>query len=165
ADNGIGIDQELLPKVFELFSQSSRSLDRAQGGLGIGLTLVKNLVELHDGSVSAFSEGADQGSRFVVSLPVTTSPAAVDATPSAVAESISRRILVVDDSVGAAKMLAKLLSKLDSHVVETVHNGLLVQGSANDFQPDIIFLDIGLPGMDGYEVARTLRSDPRHNAV
>jgi PAS domain S-box-containing protein len=158
-DNGIGIEPELMPRVFELFTQSSRSLDRSQGGLGIGLTLVRNLVELHGGSISVTSAGSDQGSEFTVRLPVADPPLKSNesaAEPPATAA--PRRILVVDDNHAAAKMLALLLAKQNGHQIETVHDGRAAVESVHSFHPDVVLLDIGLPGMDGYEVARTIRS-------
>jgi signal transduction histidine kinase/DNA-binding response OmpR family regulator len=158
-DTGIGIPPEMLPKVFDLFTQVDRSLDRSQGGLGIGLTLVHRLVEMHGGSVAAFSPGPNRGSEFVVRLPVVVDgpkeqapaggPAGTRGTPSL-------RVLVVDDNVDAAESLALLL-RMMGQVVRTVHDGVSALGAAESFQPDVVLLDIGLPRMDGYEVARQLR--------
>ncbi|MGH7127507.1 MAG: PAS domain S-box protein, partial [Planctomycetaceae bacterium] len=161
ADTGIGIEPEFLPHVFDLFTQENRSLDRAQGGLGVGLTLVGDLVDLHGGTVEAFSEGSGRGSRFVVRLPVLAatgvSPPPSDGGP---AESPLRRILVVDDTRAAAKMLSLLLSKLGPHKIEMAHDGPSALRLVEAHRPEIVFLDIGLPGMDGYEVARRLRDRP-----
>jgi CheY-like chemotaxis protein len=157
-DNGIGIEPDLLPDVFDLFTQSAQSLDRSQGGLGIGLTLVKNLVEMHGGSVSASSKGIGMGSRFEVRLPVAqASPQAASKPAEQAAPSEGRRILIVDDNVGAAKMLSLLVAKLGSHEVELAHDGPGAVEAARRFRPDMILLDIGLPRMNGLEVARTLR--------
>ncbi|HET7060646.1 MAG TPA: ATP-binding protein [Nitrosospira sp.] len=167
-DNGVGLAPEALPKVFELFSQIGKTLDRSQGGLGIGLTLVKRLVEMHGGQVTAESKGLGQGSTFVVRLPL----AAVQVINGRqVAEeegsrslSVPRRILVVDDNVDGSETIAMLLM-LFGHTVKTVHNGPDTLEAACTFQPSIIFLDIGLPGMSGYEVAQRLRSDSNMNGL
>ncbi|HEY4310824.1 MAG TPA: chemotaxis protein CheB [Pirellulales bacterium] len=160
-DNGMGISSEMLPRVFELFSQADRSLAHSQGGLGIGLTLVSNLVRLHGGSVQAFSQGQDQGSEFVVRLPILrASKADMNDKRSAQAPAINpRRILIVDDNVDAAKTMAMLL-RARGHEVQTAESAeaALVSISAN--HPEIALLDIGLPGMDGYELARRLRAEP-----
>jgi signal transduction histidine kinase len=157
-DNGIGIDAELLPNVFELFEQGKRSLDRSQGGLGVGLTLVHRLVEMHHGQVAATSAGTGAGSQFRVTLPclagVSDRPA-----PRAAAEQVTRhacRILVVDDNQDAAQATAVLL-ELAGHEVKAVADGHDALASAPVFAPNVILLDIGLPGMDGYAVARELR--------
>jgi len=149
-----------LPHVFELFRQADRSLDRSQGGLGVGLTLVRSLLDLHGGSVEAFSEGPERGSEFVVRLPALTSQ--VEASRAApVISSDERaaarcRILIVDDNVDSAESIALLL-ELNGHQVKVAHDGPTALEVAGRFRPDVIVLDIGLPGMDGYEVARRLR--------
>jgi signal transduction histidine kinase/DNA-binding response OmpR family regulator len=172
-DDGIGISPELLPRVFELFTQDERALDRSHGGLGIGLTLVKNLVELHGGSVSVSSEGPGRGSEFVVRLPLGSPSANGDAPrPQAAPEAPeehdvprSRRVLVVDDNLDGAGMLARLL-KGWGHEVALTHDGPSALDVAPDFHPDVVLLDIGLPGMDGYEVARRLREiEPAERAT
>jgi PAS domain S-box-containing protein len=161
-DTGIGIRQELLPQIFDLFVQSDRALDRAQGGLGIGLTLVHRLVEMHGGTVAAHSAGQGQGSEFVVRLPLLPTeaqeePAQTDGPVTAA--SLPRRILVVDDNVDAAESLALLL-RMSRHVVQVAHNGPAALDAAARYPPDLVFLDIGLPGMNGYEVAQRLRQVP-----
>lgn len=160
-DTGIGIDAEMLPHVFGLFTQADRSLDRSQGGLGIGLTIVKSLVEAHGGNVTVHSEGPNRGSEFTVWLPTISPPepsaAAVTQIPAAVP---ARRILIVDDNVPAAKMLALLLRKLGNHEVFTAYDGGAAIKMAEQHQPDVILLDIGLPMMDGFEVVRQLRERP-----
>jgi PAS domain S-box-containing protein len=162
-DTGIGIAPELLPQVFDLFVQADRSIERSQGGLGIGLTLVKKLVEMHGGSVSARSEGRGQGSEFTVRLPILAEkPAAyahtvVSGTLASAAP--LRRVLVVDDNVDAAESMALLL-RMRRHEVRVVHDGPSAIQAASDFQPEVVLLDIGLPGMSGYEVARKLRQAP-----
>ena len=157
-DNGAGIDPELLPKVFQLFVQGERALDRGQGGLGIGLTLVQRLVELHGGRVAATSEGLGRGATFSVTLPCI---AAVEprrpAPPAAKAADVyGRRVLVVDDNVDAAESTAAFL-RLEGHEVKAVHDGLQALASLKVFDPHVVVLDIGLPGLDGYAVARQLR--------
>jgi PAS domain S-box-containing protein len=162
-DNGIGIAPELLPRIFDLFVQADRSLARSQGGLGIGLTLVKRLVEAHGGTVEVRSEGLGRGSEFTVRLPALAQrPEALpgDAHPLGVtAGGQPRRVLIVDDNVDAADSAALLL-RMWGHQVHTVHDGLSVSQAVRDFRPEIILLDIGLPGMTGYEVAKHLRAQP-----
>jgi PAS domain S-box-containing protein len=162
-DNGIGIAPELLPRVFDLFVQADRALARSQGGLGIGLTLVKRLVESHGGTVDVHSDGPGRGSEFTVRLPaVADSPVtpAGDAQPAGVpGGGRPRRVLIVDDNVDAADSAALLL-RMWGHQVHTVHDGLSVSQAVRDFRPEIILLDIGLPGMTGYEVAQHLRAQP-----
>jgi signal transduction histidine kinase/CheY-like chemotaxis protein len=162
-DNGVGIPAEMLPKVFDLFTQVDRSLDRAQGGLGIGLTLVRRLVEMHDGSVRAFSSGPGRGSEFVVRLPIAEEMPALAPADSGEEDKISvgpprRRILVVDDNVDAARSLAWLLQYLGQEVY-LAHDGVTALEAARAHVPEIVLLDIGLPRIDGYEVARRLRRD------
>jgi len=161
SDNGIGIEPDLLSKVFELFTQSTRTLDRSQGGLGIGLTLVRSLVEMHGGEVAAFSDGPGKGSRFEVRLPTATSRTTVGPQPAEYPMSEGRKVLVVDDNVGAAKMLSLLVKRLGPHEVEMAHDGPSALEVAGRFLPEIILLDIGLPRMDGLAVAWTLREDDK----
>jgi CheY-like chemotaxis protein len=158
-DNGTGIDADLLPRVFELFVQGERALDRSQGGLGIGLTLVKRLVELHQGQVEAASAGAGKGAVFRVTLPA-ISAVRPDLKPAAIAipaeQVYGRRVLVVDDNADAAESTAAFL-RLEGHEVKTVMDGADALASVRVFAPHVIVLDIGLPGIDGYAVARRLR--------
>ncbi len=161
-DTGTGIAPEMLPKVFDLFTQVERTLDRAQGGLGLGLTLVRRLTEMHGGTVAATSEGLGQGCEFVVRLPVLPdeAPAAEPVRPSAerrVAPAPGRRILVVDDNRDSAESLAMFL-RLFGNDVRTVHGGRLALVVAETYRPDVVLLDIGLPGLDGLEVCRRLRT-------
>ena len=155
-----GIPPEKLPQMFELFAQGDRSLARSEGGLGIGLTLVKSLVELHGGSITATSEGAGKGCEFIVRLPAIAPPASrPDARrPARQSEGRSSRILVIDDNVDTARGLGRLL-KLLGHEVATAHDGPSALEAAREHRPEFVLLDIGLPGMDGYEVARRLRQD------
>jgi len=161
-DNGVGIAPELLPKIFDLFTQSDVSVGRAQGGLGIGLTLVRNLVEMHGGSVSVASEGPGKGSQFTVMLPAARkqgekarmSQPAFDAQNHKPA-----KILLVDDNKDVVSMLAILLRRI-GHEVSIAHDGPEAIATAESEHPEFILLDIGLPGMDGYEVAQRLRAAP-----
>jgi signal transduction histidine kinase/CheY-like chemotaxis protein len=163
-DTGIGIAEDLLPKVFEMFMQVDPVTDRSQGGLGIGLTLVRSLVELHGGSVLVRSEGPDKGSEFVVRLPIaveTRSSARIAPSTGTEAAIGSRGILVVDDNVDSAKTLGLLLKYLGADV-HVVHNGPDAIEAVEKYQPGVVLLDIGMPGMDGYEVARRIRE--RHES-
>lgn len=164
-DNGIGIEPELLPKVFDLFTQSSRSLDRAQGGLGIGLTLVRNLVEMHGGTVSAHSDGSERGSTFTVRLPVRAAAHRESSREPAPAGSTSRRILVVDDNQSAVRMLSLLLTRRGAHTIGAAYDGPAALAQVREFRPEIVLLDIGLPGMSGYEVARRIRANPQYDGI
>ncbi|MFG0262393.1 MAG: response regulator, partial [Novipirellula sp. JB048] len=146
-------------------TQSSRSLDRAQGGLGIGLTLVQRLVEMHAGTVTAHSDGLGHGSTFVVRLPLGKAAPRPAAAVPADAESPPRRICVVDDNRSAAWLLKALLKKVGAHQVETAADGASLLAMIHDFQPQVVFLDIGLPGMDGHEVARAIRRQAEFDDV
>jgi two-component system CheB/CheR fusion protein len=161
-DTGAGIPREMLGKVFDLFTQVDHSLDRAQGGLGVGLTLVRSLVEMHGGSVHAFSDGPGRGSEFVVRLPLSSGEDCADGggTTSQEAVAVPCRVLVVDDNRDAADSLAVLL-RFDGHDVRVVHDGRSALEAVQAFAPHVVLLDIGLPGEDGYSVARQLRQDPR----
>jgi signal transduction histidine kinase len=160
-DNGAGIESHLLPHVFDLFVQGERSLDRSQGGLGIGLTLVRHLVELHQGRVEAHSGGAGRGSAFKVMLPCISAVGQPKADVAVVAEvpSVGRRVLVVDDNVDAAESIAMFL-RLEGHEVKVVIDAYQVISAATVFAPHAVLLDIGLPGLSGYEIARRLRQQP-----
>jgi CheY-like chemotaxis protein/two-component sensor histidine kinase len=159
-DNGMGISPELLPRVFDLFTQADQTLSRSRGGLGIGLTLVRSLVESHGGRVSAQSPGLGQGSEFVVWLPVAgdrMSNDGYDAPSPPGARPPRRRVLVVDDNESNAASLGILLRALGQDV-DTAYDGPSAIELAHRLQPDVILLDIGLPGIDGYEVARQCRA-------
>jgi PAS domain S-box-containing protein len=167
-DTGIGIPREMLPHIFEMFTQVERSLERSQGGLGIGLTLVQRLVALHGGTVEAHSDGPGKGSEFTIRLPVAAQatgegPQGTADDEQAVAPA-GCRILVVDDNRDAADTLAMLL-RMMGHAVHTAHDGLEAVGSASVFQPDVALLDIGLPKLNGYEVARRVREQPGGDKV
>jgi signal transduction histidine kinase/DNA-binding response OmpR family regulator len=160
-DNGIGIDADLLPKVFDLFKQGEQTLDRAQGGLGVGLTLAQRLAELHNGRIEALSGGAGMGAEFRLVLPCLTevrqSSNAGDQTVEAQREGpVKCRVLVVDDNIDAAETVAVFL-ELAGHQVKAVTDGAQALACAPVFAPEVVVLDIGLPGMDGYQVARRLR--------
>jgi PAS domain S-box-containing protein len=164
-DTGVGIAPVLLPRIFDLFTQAERSLDRSQGGLGIGLAVVQRLVELHGGRVSAHSS-LGHGSEFVVHLPV-AAPDAVAAAPITIAAAPSRpglRLLVVDDNVDTAESLGMLM-EAEGHAVRTAYGGPSAVAAAADYRPDAVLLDIGLPDVDGFEVARRLRKDPMHHGM
>jgi two-component system CheB/CheR fusion protein len=165
-DNGVGISPELLSQVFDIFTQADRTLERSQGGLGLGLTLVYRLMALHGGTVQVFSDGPGKGSRFVVSLPALS---AVEPRPNHTAtvdenrgKSPSRRILIVDDHEDIATSFALLLETM-GHLVNTVFDGAAALTAAREFHPQIVFLDIGMPDIDGFEVARRLRNEHRQN--
>jgi PAS domain S-box-containing protein len=164
SDNGIGIDRDLLPRVFELFVQGYQRSDRAAGGLGLGLTLVKSLVELHGGRVDARSQGPKQGSTFTVRLPaLTVADAEVPAETIATAFQATDtkwRILIVDDNEDARMLLADILGAL-GHSTRTAQDGEQALAMAREYLPQVAILDIGLPGMDGYELARRLRDIPQ----
>ncbi|HEX8883206.1 MAG TPA: ATP-binding protein, partial [Noviherbaspirillum sp.] len=160
ADNGMGMSPQILPHVFNLFLQAERSLDRSLGGLGIGLSVVKRLTELHGGTVEARSAGERLGSEFIVRLPVDGAAASpVPSSAPSVVQPLAGRILVVDDNRDAVDALAMML-RLNGSDVEVAYDGPSGLATAQSFRPDAIVLDIGLPGMDGYEVARRLRMRP-----
>jgi PAS domain S-box-containing protein len=161
-DDGDGIAGDQLPRVFELFVQGNTSLDRAQGGLGIGLTLVRGLVELHGGTIEARSDGPGQGSEFVVTLPLLelAEPAAQPAAgkPGPTPRGAPKRILIIDDNVDAANALATLL-RYDEHTVTVTHSGAAGITAARTFNPEVALVDLGMPGMNGYEVGERLRGE------
>ncbi|HZR10822.1 MAG TPA: ATP-binding protein [Myxococcales bacterium] len=161
-DNGIGIAQAMLPRVFDLFTQEPRSLDRSQGGLGVGLTIVRSLIELHGGKVTAFSEGAGRGSEFEIRLPAAKKQRVEDGDGAKSMppqrDAAAARVLIVDDNVDAASVLADALSHL-GYSTAVAHDGPSGLLTARTFQPRVILLDIGLPVMDGYELASRLRAE------
>jgi PAS domain S-box-containing protein len=165
-DTGQGIRTDLLGRVFDLFVQEPQSLDRSRGGLGLGLALVKRLVELQGGTVAVWSAGPGQGSEFTVRLPAIAPPddAAAEAEGGAPAQVVPRRVLVVEDSPDARQSL-RLLLELAGHQVETSEDGPSGLAKLRTFQPDVALIDLGLPGMDGYAVARELRSRPDTRAI
>jgi CheY-like chemotaxis protein len=175
-DTGLGIPPEMLAAIFDMFGQIETPAEQARGGLGIGLSVVRKLVEMHGGSVQAFSDGLGKGSEFVVTLPLATDESAEKATNGSVEETVVQsaqlkmpsdpascsegklhRLLVVDDNDDAAGMLATLLS-MEGHSVRVAHDGKAALNMAEEFQPEICLCDIGLPEMNGYELASRLRS-------
>jgi CheY-like chemotaxis protein len=172
-DNGVGIPPEQLPLIFDMFAQADRPLERKQGGLGIGLTLVRRLVEMHGGSVEARSAGVGHGAEFVVSLPIlriggeTSSGQIVespcpDSVPCAADGAL--RVLVVDDNRDAANSLGILL-RLTGCDVRVVYDGRTAVEEARTYRPRVLFVDLGMPGMDGLAVARELRGEPDLNGA
>jgi len=163
-DDGAGIDPAFLPHIFDLFAQADQSLDRSQGGLGIGLTLVRHLVELHGGRVTAHSDGVGRGTEVAVYLPAAVAAPAPASAPTDDPVPASRskspaRILVVDDLAASAETLMTLL-EMEGFVVKVASEGMSALKIAEDFRPDVVLLDIGLPGMNGFEVAHRLRTQP-----
>jgi signal transduction histidine kinase len=165
SDSGMGIPPRMLPRVFEIYSQVDESLHHSRGGLGIGLSLVKSLVELHGGSVAAASEGDGRGSEFTVRLPMATSAALpIASNPIVQAADDGKRngksrLLVVDDDVDTAKSMGLLLT-ISGHEVEIAHDGRAAIEIARAFHPQVVLLDIGLPSRDGYQIAEQLRNEP-----
>ncbi|QDF04611.1 hybrid sensor histidine kinase/response regulator [Myxococcus xanthus] len=157
SDTGDGLSPELQDRVFELFFQAERTLDRAQGGLGIGLTLVKRLVELHGGSVRAQSDGLAKGSTFTVRLPRGQAEQAPRLQDAPMAPASGRHVLLVDDHTDSRQLVRELL-ELEGHTVSEAEDGPSGLARARELRPEVVLLDIGLPGLDGYEVARALRS-------
>jgi two-component system CheB/CheR fusion protein len=160
ADTGSGIDVAFLPRLFEAFVQGDRTLERAGGGLGLGLALVRGLVELHGGEVIAHSAGSGQGATFVVRLPLATSssPGSEDGATAVVARK-RRRVLVIDDDRDVISGL-ELALQIDGHDVAIAYDGVHGLEKARSFKPDFVLCDIGMPGVDGYQVARAFRADP-----
>jgi PAS domain S-box-containing protein len=164
-DNGVGMSAETIPVIFELFVQSQNSLERSEGGLGIGLPLARTLVELHGGQLEAFSGGPGHGSEFIVSLPLARAVQIAEPAPAAAAAAAvvaprdpgpALRLLLVDDSVDAATLLAMVL-EADGYDVRVAHEGKQALEVAAQFEPEIVLLDLGLPGMDGFQLAREMR--------
>jgi CheY-like chemotaxis protein len=157
-DSGIGIPKEMLPRIFDMFTQVDQSLERSEGGLGVGLTLVQRLVEMHGGCVEARSDGPGKGSEFVVRLPVVRE--VNESAPAQVVDKVNkpsaRRILIVDDNRDSADSLGMLLSMMGNKVY-TAQDGLEAVGAAAAFRPDVVLLDIGLPKLNGYEACRRIR--------
>jgi CheY-like chemotaxis protein len=158
-DTGIGIEPALLPHVFDAFAQAEQSLDRSRGGLGLGLAVAKGLIELHDGAISATSEGKDRGAEFTIRLPTAAAPIAV---AEVVAESPAAQplhVLIVEDNADSADILRTLLEH-HGYRVSVAYNGPAGVSAARSGRPDVVLCDIGLPGMDGYAVAGALRQIP-----
>src|SRR5262249_2365002 len=166
-DEGIGFPPEERERIFEMFTQLDQSLSRSRGGLGVGLSLVRRLVEMHGGSVEAWSDGLGRGAEFRGTLPEGRVSARSPSSFRRIAPSRNgelRRILGVDDNVDSASSLATLL-ELSGHETRTVHDGLSAVDEALAFAPDVILLDLGLPGIDGYEAARRIRAQPGGRAI
>jgi CheY-like chemotaxis protein len=158
-DDGIGLTPEMLPHVFDMFAQADQALSRSQGGLGLGLTLVRRIAELHGGTVQATSAGLGHGCEFIVRLPLAEKAALVVPEPAPAAPPVARegmRVLVVDDNVDTSKGMVRLL-KMAGYDAQTAHDGQTAIATACAFRPEVVLLDIGLPGMDGYQVAARLR--------
>jgi CheY-like chemotaxis protein len=156
-DDGVGMEPSQVERMFEPFAQADQGIARSKGGLGLGLALVKGLVELHGGAVSAHSEGVGRGAEFTVTLPCCAEPRP-DREPVVVRHGPPREVLVVEDNPDAAETLADILSLLGHHV-RIATDGRSGLALARDLQPDVVLCDIGLPDMDGYEIARTIRAD------
>ena len=156
-DDGMGIPADMLAAVFDLFVQTDAARGQAQGGLGIGLTLVRRLVEMHGGTITAASEGAGKGSTFTLRLPAAPEAAVAAPPPGSARLSPRRRVLVVDDNIDAADCLADALRDA-GHEVRVENDGLAALASTTSWLPDVALIDIGMPGIDGYEVARRLRA-------
>ena len=166
-DNGMGIAPNMLGEIFQLFSQVDRSLERSQGGLGIGLTLARNLVQLHQGTLVAQSDGLGKGSEFVIRLPNRTclkSETSIPTTVSSAPIAQMCRVLIVDDNVVSAESL-QLIMKLWGHECRIAHTGPSAIEEVEAFEPNVVMLDIGLPGMDGYVVADELRRRPEYKEI
>jgi signal transduction histidine kinase/ActR/RegA family two-component response regulator len=166
-DNGVGIPADMLPRVFDMFMQVDQSLEKSHGGLGIGLTIVKRLVELHGGSIEAKSEGHGMGSEFIMRLPIVLSLVQEQQEEGSVDQprpAARHRILVVDDNMDAAGSLAMML-KLMGNEVRTAHDGLNAVETAAGFRPDLILLDIGMPKLNGYDACRRIRAQPWGRSV
>jgi CheY-like chemotaxis protein/two-component sensor histidine kinase len=160
-DNGIGIPPAMVPRLFQLFAQAETALNRSEGGLGVGLALVKGFVQLHGGTVEARSEGPGTGSEFIVRLPVGSEPREERSAPGHAGASTSKRlrVLVADDNVDAAETCAMLL-RLWDHEVEVAHTGRDALARAESFQPQVALIDIGMPQLNGYQVAEAIRAQP-----
>jgi signal transduction histidine kinase len=165
-DTGIGISADALPAVFTMFSQVKSGQDRSEGGLGIGLALSKGVVELHGGAIEARSAGPGLGSEFIVRIPRRVVPIELPAPPAPIARApaIKRRVLIADDNRDAAESLAMLL-EMDGHTVTVMHDGIQALAEIESSRPDVALLDIGMPEIDGYEVARRVRGDTRYQRM
>jgi signal transduction histidine kinase/CheY-like chemotaxis protein len=164
SDDGLGIAPDLLPQIFEPFVQGERTLDRAQGGLGVGLTLVRRLVELHGGSVSAFSDGPGHGSTFTIRLPSIAPPHAEEPSPAAQPKPVPRRVLLIEDNRDARETFRMML-ELAGHQVLEAEEGRKGLELLKTELPDIAVIDVGLPGLDGYQIASSFRKEPTSNQV
>jgi CheY-like chemotaxis protein len=167
ADNGVGISEDMLPRVFDLFAQERQAIDRSQGGLGLGLAIVRSLVDAHGGDVSARSGGKGTGSEFTVRLPLAVAAAGLPDQPPAPVDEVDAqfaRILIVDDNADAAELLAESLRTL-GHTTYVAYDGPSAIEAAQLFLPDVALLDLGLPVMDGFELAQRLRADQNFASI
>ena len=158
-DSGIGISPDQMSRIFEMFAQVDQSLERGQGGLGVGLALTRTLVELHGGTVEAKSAGLGKGSEFIVRIPALSAESEQVQSLEGITATAQkpRRVLIADDNVDSATVLAILL-RASGHEVQTVHDGMAALESSQSFRPDLVILDIGMPILNGYDVARRIRS-------
>jgi CheY-like chemotaxis protein len=164
SDNGIGMTEPLLSRVFELFTQGAPPADRAQGGLGIGLALAKRLVELHGGTIAAYSAGPGRGSTFVVRMPLSVAKAEAEIEAATPSRRVRSRALIIDDNRDAALTTAMFVEELGGTAF-TAYDGASGLRAIESFRPDIVFMDIGMPGLDGYEVCRRIRQIPSQRHV
>jgi CheY-like chemotaxis protein len=161
SDTGIGIGAQMLPRIFEMFVQVKSALDKSEGGLGIGLALARGLTELHGGSLEAHSAGLDRGSTFTLRLPLpqaVTAPSSDEVATTVATHGPARRVLVADDNVDSAQSLAMLL-RLHGHQVDVVHDGVAALRRLEELRPQFALVDIGMPNINGYEVARRTRAE------
>jgi CheY-like chemotaxis protein len=163
-DTGVGIPQALLGRIFELFTQGEAMSERAQGGLGIGLALAQRLAEMHGGDIVASSEGVGRGSEFVIRLPMSPAAAEGDHRPAVATPRVRSRALIIDDNRDAATTMAMFVEELGGSAL-TAHDGTNGLAAIEAFHPDIVFMDIGMPGLDGYEVCRRIRQMPSQRSV
>jgi PAS domain S-box-containing protein len=163
-DTGVGIPSALLGRIFELFTQGDASSDRAQGGLGIGLALARRLTEMHGGEIEAYSEGTGRGSEFLVRFPLSQAAAEVDLPPSLATPRVRSRAVIIDDNRDAATTMSMFVQELGGSAL-TAHDGASGLEAIESFHPDIVFMDIGMPGLDGYEVCRRIRQMPSQQHV
>jgi len=169
ADNGAGVPADMQERIFDLFAQVESTLDRARGGLGVGLSLARRLVDMHGGAIGCESGGPGQGSTFTARIDMVAAPPAGSATevrdaPPIAAAAAEQRVLIVDDNIDAADALALLL-RISGYQTMTAHDGHEGLQASRTFEPHVVFLDIGLPGMNGYDVARRLRADEQTRAA
>jgi CheY-like chemotaxis protein len=159
SDTGIGISNDLLPRVFELFVQAESVTERTHGGLGIGLALARRLIEMHGGEIAAHSDGPGHGAVFVITIPLCEAAAARQAPPQIDVPHVASRVVIIDDNQDAADTMSMLVEQLGGSA-RTAHDAASGLAAVQEFHPDIVFLDIGMPGMDGYEACRRIRQQP-----
>jgi CheY-like chemotaxis protein len=164
SDTGVGISQELLPSVFELFVQAQPATERAHGGLGIGLALARRLIEMHGGAIAAHSDGPGKGTAIVITMPVCQADATRPSSSQIDVSHVARRVVIIDDNKDAAHTMSMLVEQLGGSA-RIAHDGVSGLAAVQEFQPDTVFLDIGMPGMDGYEACRRIRRQPSERDV